>query len=730
MFLALPAALSAQATQLVVTTTVSDTQANATIATITVEARDAGNVLDAAYNSTLSVSITSGTGTLSGTTSSVAMTNGVATFGDLSIDAVGSKVLTFTDGSLTDGVSNAFNITADRLVFTTQPANTTAGQTMANVVVEARDGLGTTDTNFAGSVDIAIASGTGTLNGTASVGATAGVATFSTLSINEADTFTFGASSTGLTGATSNTFDITPDVDAAVVFVQQPTNATVSQAISPAITVQFQDQFGNNTSSTSQVTLTIGNNPGSANLGGTTMVAAVAGVATFNDITLDAAGTGYTLNADSGALTGDTSTAFDITANPAPVITVNGGGGPITNGGTLNVIQNSTVAAANIQITVNDSSTGDSVTLTAGITNVGTTGIVQAEFEGNATSPTAINANPATGTFNALTTHAVTLTANDGVNTAVVFTFDIVVGAAPTITVNSPNGGENFTVGGNMNVTWSSSGVTGNVDILLSTNSGGTFPVTLASSTANDGSETIVVPNNPGTTCRVRVRDTNTGTILDDSNADFTIAVPAPAAVTMSAQGNPGSGTASPGSTRTVLGFRLTETGGASTFTVTSVTVRVNLINNTGNAAANAISSISLRRGSTVLGTQTSATWNLVGNVITLNFTGLSSNVTASSNADFTLAISFSAAGVPTPNPGYQADITPADVNGGTSVSGASVTGGTITLAEDLPDDPFDDDDDDEDSCNLSTRGGPAWPMLFVGLLIGAAALRRRRSNA
>lgn len=436
------------------------------------------------------------------------------------------------------------------------------------------------------------------------------------------------------------------------------------------------------------------------------------------------------VNAAGGSITSTNGFDYQTPANPPPTFSVMGGGGAITNGGTLNVVQGSAVSAANIQITVNDASTGDSLTLTASITNVGTTGILQSEFEGNSTSPTAIIQNPTTGTFNALVTHAVTLTANDGVNTAVVFNFDIVVGSAPTITVNSPNGGENFTVGGNMTVNWSSSGVTGNVDILLSTNSGTSFLITLATATANDGTQVIVVPNNPSTQCRVQVVDTNTGLTFDSSNADFTIAVPAPAAVAMSAQGNPGSGTANPGASRTALGFRLSETGGASTFTVTSVTARVTLINNTGNAAANAISSISLRRGSTVLGTHTSATWSLGGSVITLNFTGLSSNIAAGANADFTLVISYSAASVPSPNPGYQADIAPADVNGGASVSGAAVTGGTITLVEDLPDDPLDEDDDDDDSCSLSTRGGPAWPMLFIGLLLAAVALQRRRARA
>ncbi|MBZ0134882.1 MAG: IPT/TIG domain-containing protein [Planctomycetes bacterium] len=435
------------------------------------------------------------------------------------------------------------------------------------------------------------------------------------------------------------------------------------------------------------------------------------------------------VNAAGGSDTAVNGFDYQTPANPAPTFTVMGGGGPITTGGNLNVVQGTTVSAANIQITVNDASVGGTLTLTAAITNVGTTGIVQTQFEGNSVPPAAINANPSNGTFDTLTTHAVTLTANDGVNPNVVFTFNIVVGSAPTITVSQPNGGESFLVGGNMTVTWSSSGVTGNVDILLSTNSGSSYlPTPLASATANDGSQVITVPNNPATTCRVRVRDTNTGLIMDDSNGDFTIATPAPAAVTLSAQGNPGSGTATAGSSRTALGFRLNETGGQSAFTVNTVTVRVTVITDL-NAGASAINSISLRRGGSTLATMTSATWTAGGGAITLNFTALNSVIAAGGNGDFTLLISFSGGAVPSPNPIYQADITPSDVNSGTGVAGANITGGTITLVEKRPGDPLDEDDDD-DSCNLSTRGGPAWPLLFMGILGAVVALRRRKAEA
>jgi hypothetical protein len=460
-----------------------------------------------------------------------------------------------------------------------------------------------------------------------------------------------------------------------------------------------------------------GTSPEAVTLAGT---AAAAGTITFT-IDVD--------DGNSGTDTYTISLTISAAANPSPTIGVNAGGGPVTSGGTVNVLTGSTVAALNVQITVNDASTGDSVTLTAGITNQGTTGIVIAQWQGAATSPTPINANPTTGTFNAATTLVVTLTANDGVNPNVVFTFNITVSNSPTITVTAPNGGENFSVGGNMNVTWSSAGVTGNVDILLSTDGGGSFPITLIAGTANDNAQTIVVPNNPSTQCRVRVEDSNTGTTFDTSNANFTISVPAPSAATMSSAGNPGSGNANAGATATALGFRLTETGGSSNFIVTSVTVRVTTFNNTGGVAVAAVSSISLRRGGILQSiTNGGAGWSVVGDVITVNFTGLSSSVSAGGSADFTVAISFSGSSVPSPNPRYQAAITTTDVNGGASVTGANVTGGTITLIEELPDDPL-DEDTTEDSCQLAAHGGPAWPLLAAGLLFAIVAMRRRKAS-
>src|SRR3989449_404447 len=68
---------------------------------------------------------------------------------------------------------------------------------------------------------------------------------------------------------------------------------------------------------TTSITVAIGTNPASGTLSGTTTVAAVSGVATFSDLSIDKAGTGYTVTASATGLTGATSSAFNISAGAA-----------------------------------------------------------------------------------------------------------------------------------------------------------------------------------------------------------------------------------------------------------------------------------------------------------------------------------------------------------------------------------------------------------------------------
>ncbi len=94
--------------------------------------------------------------------------------------------------------------------------------------------------------------------------------------------------------------------------------------------------------------------------------------------------------------------------------------------------------------------------------------------------------------------------------------------------VTAPNTAVSWVAGTNQTVTWSVAGTTANdinaayVDILLSNDGGNTYPIILASKVPNDGSETITVPNNAGTTKRIMIRGYK-HIFYDLSNTNFTI---------------------------------------------------------------------------------------------------------------------------------------------------------------------------------------------------------------
>src|SRR5262249_27243441 len=67
----------------------------------------------------------------------------------------------------------------------------------------------------------------------------------------------------------------------------------------------------------SNETISIGNNPGGSSVSGTTTVAAVNGIATFTDLSLNKSGFGYSLIATDGNLTGVVSNPFSVTSAPA-----------------------------------------------------------------------------------------------------------------------------------------------------------------------------------------------------------------------------------------------------------------------------------------------------------------------------------------------------------------------------------------------------------------------------
>lgn len=111
-----------------------------------------------------------------------------------------------------------------------------------------------------------------------------------------------------------------------IVFMTLSTSAVAGAPITPSIVVMAKDVHGNDaTSFTGAVSLALGTNPGGSTLSGTTTVGAIAGVATFNAVSLDKSGTGYTLVASSGALTSATSAPLSVVAGSVALLAKTGG---------------------------------------------------------------------------------------------------------------------------------------------------------------------------------------------------------------------------------------------------------------------------------------------------------------------------------------------------------------------------------------------------------------------
>ncbi len=108
-----------------------------------------------------------------------------------------------------------------------------------------------------------------------------------------------------------------------VVTTQPPGGVTAGDGF--GLTVSAEDSYGNvNSTYASSVTIALANNPGGSTLAGTLTATAVGGVATFSNLTLNKAGTGYTLTATSGSLTSATTSGFNVTAAAAASLAFSG----------------------------------------------------------------------------------------------------------------------------------------------------------------------------------------------------------------------------------------------------------------------------------------------------------------------------------------------------------------------------------------------------------------------
>ena len=266
------------------------------------------------YNGTLTIALHNNPGhdTLGGTLTAT-VNNGVAVFSGLTLkDAAQGVTITATAAGLTSVTTPPFNVTlgATQLVVTTeppQPPGSVADGTTFRIVVSAEDGLGNVNTSYDGPITLTLATNPGdaTLGGTLQIGATNGIATFSDLTLNEiGDGYTILAAATGLSSATTAGVDVTaPPATHLVLATPPPGELTAGTGFGLVVNAE-DDQGLIDPTYKSTVTIALAGGPTGASLGGTVTVTANQGVATFSGLTLDTAGTGYTLQLSSGSLAG------------------------------------------------------------------------------------------------------------------------------------------------------------------------------------------------------------------------------------------------------------------------------------------------------------------------------------------------------------------------------------------------------------------------------------------
>jgi uncharacterized repeat protein (TIGR03803 family) len=216
----------------------------------------------------------------------------------------------YVNGSLFELSTTAPPATPNHLVFGTLPSKSTAGVILGATAANAAGGLSIKIENAAGhvvtsdnsNVTLQVATGPGSFT-PVTVAAVNGVATFTSLVLTKSGTYNLLATD-GAAHIQSNNITVAAGAAAALAIASQPTVSTTTSRLNPLV-VHVEDAFGNVvTADHSSVTLAVATGAGA--LAGTTSVAAKAGVATFNALSLASAGA-YTLKATDGALTAATS---------------------------------------------------------------------------------------------------------------------------------------------------------------------------------------------------------------------------------------------------------------------------------------------------------------------------------------------------------------------------------------------------------------------------------------
>ncbi len=288
-----------------------------------IQVQDQFGNLRTADNTNIITATSSGTDT-NDVNGSVTAVGGVAAFSGLDYLIAQTNTITFSAPGLTSKTSSNIVVSAaaaSQVTVVTQPSATaTAGINFSQQpIVQVQDAYGNLVKTDTSTVSAVIDQGSGNLFGTQSFKAVGGVATFTNLSYQIAETITIDFTDGGLDIDTSTGTTVGAAAASQLVIQTQPSaTATAGVVFAQQPAVQIQDQFGNLCATNNSTVVTAARNVGSGSgtLQGALTATASGGVATFANLSHNVATT-ISVDFNSGTLTNTTSIGISI--SPAAV---------------------------------------------------------------------------------------------------------------------------------------------------------------------------------------------------------------------------------------------------------------------------------------------------------------------------------------------------------------------------------------------------------------------------
>jgi large repetitive protein len=285
-----------------------------------VSLQDTGGSVVTSDSSTVVTATVSSGASLVGSVTATAV-NGVVTFNDLGISGTAGTVYTITYSATVSGnalTAATQSVTptvgaATQISVSTQPVGDTAGALLATApVISVLDSGNNVVTSA--STSITVSSSGGTLNGTKTVSATNGLATFGDLTFagTAGTNYTLTFTTASLGSATSNNFSVGVGAATKLAITTQASGAAYNEAFTTQPVIEIRDAGNNKVPSAANVvtaTLSNGTVLGSNNT--SLNATSSSGVATFSGLGITGLPGSYTITYSSGALV-DTSHSISL----------------------------------------------------------------------------------------------------------------------------------------------------------------------------------------------------------------------------------------------------------------------------------------------------------------------------------------------------------------------------------------------------------------------------------